>query len=86
MRELPRFPSGVVTIPSSEVMLEPWKDQEMVRGWSPFLTMQDTCVKSPSFRMLPPNDRGDTSGGSKMEERLLKNDTRSNGCDPPRVA
>ena len=45
-------------------MLDPWNDQEMASGWSPFLTMQDACAKSPSLRMSPPNERGESSGGS----------------------
>ena len=70
MRELPRSPRGEMTIPSSEVMLDPWKDQAMVRGWSPFLTIQETCAKSPSFRTSPPNERGETSGGSAADQEI----------------
>ena len=42
MSELAVGPMGMVVIPRSDVMLEPWKDQEMLSGWSPFVTMQDT--------------------------------------------
>ena len=42
MSELPMVPIGMMVMPRSEVMLEPWKDQEIVRGWSPLLTIQET--------------------------------------------
>ena len=70
MRELPRRPRGETMIPSSEVMLDPWNDQEMVKGSSPFLTIHETCAKSPSFRTSPPNERGETSGGSAGDEEI----------------
>ena len=64
-------------------MFDPWNDQEMARGWSPFLTMQDACAKSPSLRMSPPNDRGESSGGSADGEMRCKNKktpTSENDC------
>ena len=78
-----------MTIPSSEVMFEPWKDHEMASGWSPFLTMQDTCAKSPSLRISPPNERGESSGCSvdeksyktiKFYEKLKKGVGNSESC------
>ena len=42
MRRLPRGPVGIVVIPRSEVMLDPWKDHDIERGWSPLFTMQET--------------------------------------------
>ena len=74
MSKLPRGPVGIVVMPRSEVMFDPWNDQEMARGWSPFLTMQDACAKSPSLRMSPPNDRGESSGGSADEEMRCKSE------------
>ena len=78
IKELPRTPRGVMTIPSSEVMFDPWNDQEMARGWSPFLTMQDACAKSPSLRMSPPKDRGESSGGSADGEMRCKSKKNPN--------
>ena len=42
MSELPMVPIGIMVMPRSEVMLEPWKDQDIVRGWSPLLAIQET--------------------------------------------
>ena len=70
MRALPWVPIGMVVMPRSEVMLEPWKDHEMVRGWSPFVTMQETWAKPPSSMTSLPKLRGSKSGGS---EEILMN-------------
>ena len=35
MRRLPIGPVDIVVMPKSDVMLEPWNDQEMLNGWSP---------------------------------------------------
>ena len=32
MRRLPMGPVGIVVMPKSEVMFEPWKDQEILSG------------------------------------------------------
>ena len=56
---------GMVLMPRSEVMFEPWKDQEIARGWSPFVTMQETWAKPPSSMMSLPKVSGSRSGGSK---------------------
>ena len=63
---LPRPPIGVVRMPSSEVIFDPWKDHEMVSGSSPRRTMQDTWAKSPSLITEAPNERGNISGGSRV--------------------
>ena len=31
-------------IPSSDVMLDPWKNQEIASDWSPFVTIQETSL------------------------------------------
>ena len=59
-------PVGMVLMPRSEVMLEPWKDQDMARGWSPLVTMQDTWAKPPASMMSLPKDKGSKSGGSEQ--------------------
>ena len=64
MRELPILPRGVVIIPRSEEMSCPWKDQEIERGWSPLVTMQDTWAKEPSSITSRPKVSGRRSGGS----------------------
>ena len=66
MSRLPMGPVGMVVMPSSEVMFDPWNDQEIVSGWSPCRTMQDTWAKSPSFITEVPKERGSSLGGSKM--------------------
>ena len=77
MSKLPRGPVGIVVIPRSEVIFEPWKDQEIERGWSPLLTMQDTWAKEPSSITSRPNDSGRRSGGSDknnlMRAKVKKN-------------
>ena len=70
---LPLPPIGVVTIPRSDVMFEPWKDQAMESGSSPRRTMQETWAKSPSLITAAPNERGNISGGSKMEWEIEVN-------------
>ena len=42
MSRLPLGPVGIVGMPRSEVMLDPWNDHEIERGWSPLFTMQET--------------------------------------------
>ena len=65
MRRLPIGPVGIVVMPRSDVMFDPWNDQDMVSGWSPCVTIHDTWAKAPSFMMFLPNERGRRSGGSK---------------------
>ena len=68
IRELPMLPRGVVMIPKSEEISCPWKDQEMVRGWSPLVTMQDTWAKEPSSITSWPKFRGSRLGGSEEKD------------------
>ena len=70
MRELPILPRGVVIIPRSEEISCPWKDQEMVRGWSPLVTMQDTWANEPSSITSRPNVSGRRSGGSEKSNLM----------------
>ena len=42
MSRLAVGPVGIVVIPSSDVMFDPWNDQEIASGWSPLVTMQET--------------------------------------------
>ena len=42
MSKLPIGPVGIVVIPSSDVMLDPWNDQVITSGWSPLVTMHET--------------------------------------------
>ena len=55
-------------MPRSEVMLDPWNDQTMVRGWSPFVTMHKTWAEAPESITSCPNERGSKFGGSKEKE------------------
>ena len=67
---LPLPPIGVVTMPRSEVIFDPWNDHAMERGSSPRRTIHDTWAKSPSLITAAPNERGNISGGSKMEKEI----------------
>ena len=67
MRALPLAPIGMVVMPRSEEISFPWKDQDMWRGSSPLVTMQDTWAKSPSFMRSRPKVSGRRSGGSVTE-------------------
>ena len=71
MRELPILPRGVVIMPRSDEISWPWKDQEMVRGWSPLVTMQDTWAKEPSSITSWPKLRGSKFGGSDEKNKLV---------------
>ena len=71
MRELPILPRGVVIIPRSEEISCPWKDQEMMRGWSPLVTMQDTWANEPSSITSWPKLRGSKLGGSDEKIKLV---------------
>ena len=71
IRELPILPRGVVIMPRSDEISWPWKDQEMVRGWSPLVTMQDTWAKEPSSITSWPKLRGSKLGGSDGKTSLL---------------
>ena len=64
-------PVAMVVIPRSGVMLEPWKDQEIVKGWSPCVTMQETCAKEPSFITSCPKLRGSKFGGSVEIDNII---------------
>ena len=70
---LPLPPIGVVTMPRSEVIFDPWNDHAMERGSSPRRTIQETWAKSPSLITAAPNERGNISGGSKMEREIEVN-------------
>ena len=70
MRRLPMGPVGMVVMPRSEVMLEPWNDQVMVRGWSPLVTMQETCANDPSSMISWPKLRGSKFGGSDEDNNI----------------
>ena len=65
MSKLPRGPVGIVVIPRSEVIFEPWKDQEIERGWSPLFTMHETWANDPSSMTSSPKERGSRFGGSE---------------------
>ena len=73
----PRF---VVVIPLLPDLLDlsllgpsrPWNDQEMVRGWSPEVTMQDIWAKSPSFMTSLEKEKAPISGNSE-ETKFLSN-------------
>ena len=67
MRREPMGPVGMVVMPRSEVMLDPWNDQEMESGWSPLVTMQETCANDPSSIMSCPKLRGSKLGGSEAK-------------------
>ena len=71
MRELPILPRGVVIIPRSDEILCPWKDQEMLRGWSPLVTIQDTWANEPSSITSWPKLRGSKLGGSDEKNKLV---------------
>ena len=62
---------GVVIMPRSDVMFDPWKDQEMERGWSPLFTMHETWANDPSSMTSRPNDKGSRFGGSECKIELL---------------
>ena len=71
----PRF---VVVIPLLPGVLDlsllgpsrPWNDQEMVRGWSPEVTMQDIWAKSPSFITSLEKENAPISGSSEETKFL----------------
>ena len=58
-------PIIVVEREGSEESVSPLRYQDMVNGWSPCVTMQDTWAKAPSFIMFLPKDKGRRSGGSE---------------------
>ena len=62
---------GVVMIPRSDVMFDPWNDQEMERGWSPLFTMHETWANDPSSMTSSPNERGNRFGGSECNIWLV---------------
>ena len=64
MSKLPIGPVGIVVIPSSDVMFDPWNDQEIANGWSPLVTMQETCANDPSSIISWPKFSGSKFGGS----------------------
>ena len=64
MSKLPIGPVGIVLIPSSDVMFDPWNDQEIASGWSPLVTMQETCANDPSSIISWPKLSGSKFGGS----------------------
>ena len=70
IKELPRLPIGIVVMPRSEVMLDPWNDQVMVSGWSPLVTMQETCANDPSSIISWPKLRGSKFGGSDEDNNI----------------
>ena len=64
MSRLPLGPVGIVGMPRSEVMLDPWNAHEIERGWSPLFTMQETWANEPSSITSRPNVSGRRCGGS----------------------
>ena len=62
---------GVVIMPRSDVMFDPWNDQEMERGWSPLFTMHETWANDPSSMTSRPNDKGSRFGGSECKIWLV---------------
>ena len=50
----------------------PWNDQEIVRGWSPEVTMQEIWAKSPSFITSFEKENAPISGNSE-ETKFLSN-------------
>ena len=61
------LPKLVVVIPLSgadDSVPSPWKDQDIVNGWSPEVTTQDICAKSPSFIISFANEKGPIAGSS----------------------
>ena len=66
------LPKLVVVIPlsgSSDSVPSPWKDQVIVNGWSPDVTMQDICAKAPESTTGDPKENGTILGGSRMKLR-----------------
>ena len=68
MSKLPMGPVGIVVIPSSEVMFDPWNDQEISSGWSPLVTMQETCANDPSSIISWPKLSGSKFGGCDVDK------------------
>ena len=64
---LPLVPMGEVRMPGSAPDW-PWNVQEMDRGSSPFIAMQDSWAKSPWSTTSLPNVKG-TSCGATAKER-----------------
>ena len=64
MSKLPIGPVGIVVMPNSEVMFDPWNDQEIASGWSPLVTMQESCANDPSSIISWPKLSGSKFGGS----------------------
>ena len=64
MSKLPIGPVGIVVIPRSDVMFDPWNDQEIASGWSPLVTMQETWANDPSSIISWPKLSGSKFGGS----------------------
>ena len=58
-------PRLVVVIPPSPSPSLPWKDQDIVRGWSPEVTIQEIWAKSPSFITSLAKEKAPISGSSK---------------------
>ena len=61
------LPKLVVVIPLSvadDSVPSPWKDHDIVNGWSPEVTIQDICAKSPSFITSFEKENGPISGSS----------------------
>ena len=54
-----------MVIPPSPSPSLPWKDQDIVRGWSPEVTIQDIWAKSPSFITSLEKEKAPISGSSK---------------------
>lgn len=64
MSRLANGPVGIVVIPRSDVMFDPWNDQEIASGWSPLVTMQETWANDPSSIISWPKLSGSKFGGS----------------------
>ena len=50
----------------------PWNDQDMVRGWSPEVTMQEIWAKSPSFITSFAKANAPISGSSEHKNMFVK--------------
>ena len=67
-----REPRFVVVIPVSGPTVSPWKVQEIVRGSSPELTMQESWAKSPSFMTGLEKENSPISGSSETDRKPKK--------------
>ena len=50
----------------------PWNDQDMVRGWSPGVTMQELWAESPSFITSFTKESAPISGSSEHKNMIVR--------------